>query len=41
MTRIHGVSNAKAKATLGWTLRFPTWRVGFREGLGERFAESA
>jgi 2-alkyl-3-oxoalkanoate reductase len=41
MTRIHGVSNAKARATLGWTLRYPTWRVGFRDGLGERFAESA
>jgi nucleoside-diphosphate-sugar epimerase len=41
MTRIDGASNAKARATLGWTLRYPTWRVGFREGLGERFAESA
>jgi 2-alkyl-3-oxoalkanoate reductase len=41
MTRIHGVSNAKAKSTLGWTLRYPTWRVGFPEGLGEQLRESA
>jgi hypothetical protein len=41
MTRIHGVSNAKAKAMLGWTLRYPTWRVGFREGLGEQLRETA
>lgn len=24
-----GASNAKAKAELGWTLRYPTWRQGF------------
>ena len=33
MTRIRGASNAKAKRELGWTLRFPSWRQGFREGL--------
>jgi nucleoside-diphosphate-sugar epimerase len=25
------VSNAKAKAELGWQLRYPTWREGFKE----------
>jgi nucleoside-diphosphate-sugar epimerase len=28
-TRSRGASNAKAKRELGWTLRYPTWRVGF------------
>ena len=28
-----GFSNAKAKRELGWTLRYPSWRQGFREGL--------
>jgi nucleoside-diphosphate-sugar epimerase len=26
-------SNAKAKRELGWTLRYPSWRQGFREAL--------
>ena len=30
MTRIRGSSNAKAKRELGWELRWPTWREGFR-----------
>jgi nucleoside-diphosphate-sugar epimerase len=30
MTEIRGASNAKAKSELGWTLRFPSWREGFR-----------
>jgi 2-alkyl-3-oxoalkanoate reductase len=30
MTESPGVSNAKAKRELGWTLRYPTWREGFR-----------
>jgi nucleoside-diphosphate-sugar epimerase len=34
-TRIRGAANAKAKRELGWELRFPTWRDGFREGLAE------
>lgn len=34
MNDIRGVSNEKAKQTLGWTLKWPTWRQGFREGLG-------
>ncbi|HEX4438656.1 MAG TPA: NAD(P)-dependent oxidoreductase [Thermoanaerobaculia bacterium] len=34
MTRIRGMSNAKAKRQLGWTPQWPSWREGFREGLG-------
>jgi 2-alkyl-3-oxoalkanoate reductase len=34
MNDIRGVSNAKAKAELQWTLKWPSWRQGFREGLG-------
>jgi nucleoside-diphosphate-sugar epimerase len=26
-------SNAKAKRELGWELRYPSWRQGFREEL--------
>lgn len=33
MTRIRGISNAKAKRELRWQLRYPTWRIGFRSGL--------
>ena len=33
MTKIRGSSNTKAKRELGWVLRYPTWRVGFVEGL--------
>jgi 2-alkyl-3-oxoalkanoate reductase len=29
MTEARGASNAKAKAELGWTLRYPSWRQGF------------
>jgi nucleoside-diphosphate-sugar epimerase len=29
-TDARGASNAKAKRELGWTLRHPTWREGFR-----------
>jgi nucleoside-diphosphate-sugar epimerase len=28
-TEGRGASNAKAKRELGWTLRYPTWRMGF------------
>lgn len=31
MTAIRGASNAKAKRELDWTLRYPSWRQGFRE----------
>jgi nucleoside-diphosphate-sugar epimerase len=34
MTRVRGVSNAKARRELGWTPQWPTWREGFRHGLG-------
>lgn len=33
MTRTRGSSNAKAKRELGWSLRYPSWRDGFRVGL--------
>jgi nucleoside-diphosphate-sugar epimerase len=31
MTKGRGFSNAKAKRELGWQLRYPTWREGFKE----------
>ncbi len=34
MTKIRGSSNAKAKRELGWELQYPSWREGFRTGLG-------
>lgn len=34
MTEGRGFSNAKAKRELGWELRYPSWRQGFKEGLG-------
>jgi nucleoside-diphosphate-sugar epimerase len=33
MTEGRGFGNAKAKRELGWTLRYPSWRDGFRDGL--------
>jgi nucleoside-diphosphate-sugar epimerase len=33
-TQLRGASNAKAKRELGWEPRYPSWREGFREGLG-------
>jgi nucleoside-diphosphate-sugar epimerase len=33
MTEGRGFSNAKAKRELGWQLRYPSWRQGFRQGL--------
>jgi hypothetical protein len=27
-------ADAKAKRELGWRLRYPSWREGFRSGLG-------
>ena len=35
MTEVRGASNAKAKRELGWQPRYPSWRQGFAEGLGE------
>ena len=33
MTEGRGFSNAKAKRELGWELRYPSWRQGFKAGL--------
>jgi len=33
MTQGRGFSNAKAKRELGWKLRYPSWRQGFKEEL--------
>ena len=35
MTEFRGASNEKAKRELGWELRYPSWRLGFRDGLSE------
>jgi 2-alkyl-3-oxoalkanoate reductase len=34
MTDIRGSSNAKARRDLDWQPRDPSWRDGFRDGLG-------
>jgi hypothetical protein len=31
MTEGRGFSNAKAERELGWGLRYPSWRQGFKE----------
>ena len=36
MTQARGASNARAKAELGWTLRFPSWRQGFAAVYDQR-----
>ena len=33
MTRIRGLSNAKAKRELGWQPRYKSWREGFHSGV--------
>jgi nucleoside-diphosphate-sugar epimerase len=33
MTEGRGFSNAKARRELGWQLRYPSWRQGFKEAL--------
>ena len=33
MTEGRGFSNAKAKRELGWQLRYPSWRQGFKDSL--------
>jgi nucleoside-diphosphate-sugar epimerase len=33
MTEGRAFSNAKAKRELGWQLRYPSWRQGFKEAL--------
>jgi nucleoside-diphosphate-sugar epimerase len=34
LTQVRGASNAKAKRELGWKPSYPSWRQGFRTGLG-------
>jgi nucleoside-diphosphate-sugar epimerase len=34
MTELRGASNAKAKRGFGWELRYPSWRLGFGDGIG-------
>jgi 2-alkyl-3-oxoalkanoate reductase len=41
MTETRGASNAKAKRELGWTLRFPSWREGFRAAYAAEEARAA
>jgi 2-alkyl-3-oxoalkanoate reductase len=40
-TEARGASNAKAKRELGWTLRHPSWREGFREAYARTAVTSA
>jgi 2-alkyl-3-oxoalkanoate reductase len=35
MTEVRGASNAKARRELGWRPAWPSWRQGFRAGLGD------
>ena len=35
MTQVRGSSNARARRELGWEPRWPSWRLGFRNGLAE------
>jgi nucleoside-diphosphate-sugar epimerase len=41
MTRARGASNAKAKRELRWELGYPSWREGFRSGLGSATPSAA
>ena len=41
MTEVRGASNEKAKRELGWELRYPSWRLGIRDGLTPSDAEPA
>jgi nucleoside-diphosphate-sugar epimerase len=40
LTEGHAFSNAKAKRELGWELRYPSWRQGFREEIPAPLASS-
>jgi hypothetical protein len=40
-TEARGVSNAKAKRELAWTLRYPSWRQGFPEAYAQLASTSA
>jgi nucleoside-diphosphate-sugar epimerase len=41
MTDVRGASNAKAKRELGWELRYPSWREGFRAAYAVLEARAA
>jgi nucleoside-diphosphate-sugar epimerase len=41
MTEARGASNVKAKRELGWTLRYPSWREGFRAAYAQHEARAA
>jgi nucleoside-diphosphate-sugar epimerase len=41
MTQSRGAANAKAKRELGWRPAYPSWRTGFRVGLGSTEATRA
>ncbi len=41
MTESRGASNAKAKAELGWTPAWPSWRDGFAALASEKMAVAA
>lgn len=34
MVRVQGADGSKARSELGWQPRYPSWRAGFRDGLG-------
>ncbi len=40
ITESRGASNAKAKRELGWTPRYPSWRLGFAADYGPAQAAS-
>jgi hypothetical protein len=40
MTEARGASNAKARRELGWRPAWPSWRQGFRGGLGDAYLAS-
>jgi 2-alkyl-3-oxoalkanoate reductase len=40
MTEVRGASNAKARRELGWRPAWPSWRQGFRAGLGDPYPAS-
>jgi nucleoside-diphosphate-sugar epimerase len=40
MTEVRGASNAKARRELGWRPAWPSWRQGFRAGLGDAYLAS-
>lgn len=39
MNEVRGASNEKAKSQMSWRLKWPSWRSGFREGLGQTIQE--